>query len=89
MQTFPNTPIIKDFSNTKLNNNDTSSDLAKNNNYMFDNQDYGLNTEIEAIKIFIKKQFNVIKKSIGNISNQLEQQNNKEIIELLQEKNKL
>ena len=62
MQTFPNTPIIKDFSNTKLNNNDTSSDLAKNNNYMFDNQDYGLNTEIEAIKIFIKKQFNVIKK---------------------------
>ena len=62
MQTFPNTPIIKDFSNTKLNNNDTSSDLAKNNNYMFDNQDYGLNTEIEAIKIFIKEQFNVIKK---------------------------
>ena len=56
---------------------------------MCDNQVYDLTTEIEAIKMFIKEQFYVIKKSIADISNQLEQQNNKEIIELLQEQNKL
>ena len=56
---------------------------------MCDNQVYDLTTEIEAIKMFIKEQFYVIKKSIADISNQSEQQNNKEIIELLQEQNKL
>ena len=56
---------------------------------MCDNQVYDLTTEIEAIKMFTKEQFYVIKKSIADISNQSEQQNNKEIIELLQEQNKL
>ena len=87
IQFFPDTPKIKDFSKTKLNDNDKSSDPAENNNYMCDNQVYDLTTEIEAIKMFIKEQFYVIKKSIADISNQLEQQNNKEIIELLQEQN--
>ena len=64
MQTFPNTPIIKDFSKAKLNDNESSSDFAENNNYMCDNQVYDLTTEIEAIKMFIQEQFYVIKKSI-------------------------
>ena len=89
IQTFSDTPKIKDFSKTKLNDNDKSSDLAENKNYMCDNQVYDLTTEIEAIKMFIKEQFYVIKKSIADISNHSEQQNNKEIIELLQEQNKL
>ena len=87
IQTFPDT--LKDFSKTKLNDNDKSSDLAENKNYMCDNQVYVLTTEIEAIKMFIKEQFYVIKKRIADISNHSEQQNNKEIIELLQEQNKL
>ena len=41
-----------------------SSDLAENKNYMCDNQVYDLTTEIEAIKIFIKEQFYVIKKTL-------------------------
>ena len=45
---------IKDFSKTKLNDNDKSSDPVENNNYMCDNQVYDLTTEIEAIKMFIK-----------------------------------
>ena len=85
IQKFPDTPIIKDFSKTKLSDNDKSSD----SDYMCDNQVFDLTTEIEAIKMFTKEQFYVIKKSIADISNQLEQQNNKEIIELLQEQNKL
>ena len=89
IQTFPDTPKIKDFSITKLNDNDRSSDLVENKNSMGDNQVYDLITEIETIEMFIKEQFYVIKKSIANISNHLEQQNNKEILELLQEKNKL
>ena len=57
IQTFPDT--LKDFSKTKLNDNDKSSDLAENKNYMCDNQVYDLTTEIEAIKMFIKEQFYV------------------------------
>ena len=53
---------------------------------MCDNQVYDLTIEIEPIKMFIKEQFYVIKKSIANISNHLEQQNNKE---LFQEQTKL
>ena len=64
IQTFSNTPKIKDFSKTKLNDNDKSSDLAENKNYMCDNQVYALTTEIEAIKMFIKEQFYVIKKAL-------------------------
>ena len=64
IQTFPDTPKIKDFSKTKLNDNDKSSDLAENKNYMCDNQVYALTTEIEAIKMFIKEQFYLIKKAL-------------------------
>ena len=86
IQTFPYTPKIKGFFRTKLNGNDKFSDPAENSNYMCDNQVYDLTTEIEAIKMFIKEQFYVIKKSIADISNHSEQQN-KEIIELLEEQN--
>ena len=41
-----------------------SSDLTENKNYMCDNQVYDLTTETEAIKIFIKEQFYVIKKTL-------------------------
>ena len=63
------TSIIIDFSKTKLNDHGKSFDPAKKNNYMCDNQVYDLTTEIEAIKMFIKEQFFVIKKSIANITN--------------------
>ena len=89
IQNFPDTPIVKDFSKTKLNDNDKSSYLAENNNYMCENQVYGRTTKIEAIKMFIKEQFYLTKNSIADITNQSEQENNKEIVELLQEQNKL
>ena len=57
IQTFPDKPKIKDFSKTKLNDNDNSSDLAENKKYMCVNQVYDLATEMEAIKMFIKEQF--------------------------------
>ena len=41
-------------------------------------------TEIEAIKIFVKEQFYLIKKSITEIDHQFEPQQNKEFSELLQ-----
>ena len=56
--------------------NDKSSNHAENNNYICENQVYGLSTEIETFKMFIKEQFYVIKKSIADIANQSEQQNN-------------
>ena len=89
IQTLTGTPKIKDFFKTKLNDNGKSSYPARNNNYMCDNQVYDLTTEIEAVKMFIKEQYYVIKKSITDILNQSEQQSNKEIIYLLQEQNKL
>ena len=46
---------------------------------MRDNQVYGLITEMGAIKMFIKEQCYVIKKSIADITNQSEQQNNKKL----------
>ena len=76
---FPDTPKIKNFSKTKLNDNDKSSDLSENKNYMCDNQVSDLTAEIEAIKMFIKERFYVIKKSIADASNHSERQNNKEI----------
>ena len=60
----PDTPKIKDFSKVKLNDNDKSPDLAENKNYVCANQVYDLTTEIEAIKMFIKEQFYVIKKAM-------------------------
>ena len=89
MQILPDAPKIKDFSKTKLNNNDKSSDLAENKNYMCDNQVYDLTAKIKAVKMFIKEQFYVNKNSTADISNHSEQQNNKKIMELLQERNKL
>ena len=56
---------------------------------MCDDQVFGLTTEIEPIKVFFKEQFYVIKRSIADITKQSEKQNNKEIIKLLQEQNKL
>ena len=68
IQTFLDVPKIKGFfSKTKLNDNDKPSDPAKNNNYMCDNQVYDLITETEPIKMFIKEQLYVIKKSISDI----------------------
>ena len=67
VQTFLDKLIIKDFSKTKLNNNDNSSDPAENNNYMCDNQVYDLTTQIEAIKMFMKEQFYVIKKALPTL----------------------
>ena len=55
IQNFPDMPKIKDFSETKLNDNDKSSDLTENKNYMYDNQDYDLTAGIEAIKMFVKE----------------------------------
>ena len=49
-----------------------TSDTAENNNYVCDNQGYDLTTEVGAIKMFIKEQFYVIKKSIADNSNQSE-----------------
>ena len=57
VQNFPDTPKIKDFSKTKLNDNDKSSDFAKKKkkkNYICDNQVYDLTPEKEPIKMFIK-----------------------------------
>ena len=59
--------------------NDKSSDPVENNNSMWDNQVYGLITEMEAIKMFIKEKCYVIKKGIADITNQSEQQNNKKL----------
>ena len=56
---------------------------------MCDDQVFGLTTEIEPIKVFFKEQFYVIKRNIADITKQSEEQNNKEIIKLLQEQNKL
>ena len=52
---FPDTPKIKGFSKTKLNDNDKLSDPAENNNYMCDNQVYDLTTKTKAVKTFIKE----------------------------------
>ena len=54
IQYFPDVPITKDLSKTKLNDNYKSSDPAENNNYNCDNQVYDLTTTIQAIKMFIK-----------------------------------
>ena len=84
IETFMDTPKIKCFSKKKLSDNDKSSNPAENNNYMCGNEVYDLITETEAIKMFIKEKFCVTKKTTADISNQSEQQNNKEIIELLE-----
>ena len=64
-------------------NNDTENTIHKLNLQIQD-----ITTELEAIKMFVKEQFNLIKKSITEIDNQSEPQRNKEFIELLQQQNK-
>ena len=72
IQIFLDTPIIKDFSKPNFNDNDKSRS-SENKNYICDNQAYNMTTEIEVIKMFIKKQSYVIKKSVADITNQSEQ----------------
>ena len=47
-----------------------------------------ITTELEAIKMFVKEQFYLIRKSLTEIDNQSATQRNKEFIELLQQQNK-
>ena len=47
-----------------------------------------ITTELKAIKMFVKEQFYLIKKSSTEIENQCEPQRNKQFIELLQQQNK-
>ena len=44
-----------------------------------------ITTELEAIKMSVKEQFYLMKKSLTDIDNQSEPQRNKEFIELLQQ----
>ena len=55
---------IKDFSKTKLNDNDKSSVSLKIRTICVTIKFINLTTEIEAIKMFIKEQFYVIKKAL-------------------------
>ena len=64
-------------------NHDTENTLCKLNL-----QIQNITTELEAIKMFVKEQFYLIKKSITGIDNQSELPPNKEFIELLQQQNK-
>ena len=64
-------------------NNDTENTIHKLNLQIQD-----ITTKLEAIKMFVKQQFYLIKKSITEIDNQSEPQRNKEFIELLQQQNK-
>ena len=63
--------------------NDTENTIHKLNPQIQD-----LTTEIEAIKMFVKEQFSLMKKSLTEIDNQSQPQRNKEFIELLQQQNK-
>ena len=47
-----------------------------------------ITTELKAIKMFVKEQFYLIKKSSTEIENQCDPQRNKQFIELLQQQNK-
>ena len=64
-------------------NHDTENTLCKLNL-----QIQNITTELEAIKMFVKEQFYLIKKPTAEIDHQSEPQRNKEFIELLQRQNK-
>ena len=64
-------------------NDDTENTICKLNL-----QIQNITTELEAIKMFVKEQFYIIKKSTAEIDHQSEPQRNKEFIELLQQQNK-
>ena len=65
-------------------NHDTENTICKLNL-----QIQNITTELEAIKIFVKEQFYLIKKSTVEIHHQSEPQRNKEFIELQQQKKNL
>ena len=65
-------------------NDDTENTICKLNL-----QIQNITTELEAIKIFVKEQFYLIKKSTVEIHHQSEPQRNKEFIELQQQKKNL
>ena len=69
IQTFPDMPIIKDFSKTKLHNKDKSSDPA----------------EKKLLQCLSKNNSMILKKVLSTFQTN----RNKDIIELLQEQNKL
>ena len=61
---------------------------TENNIHELNLQTQNKTTEIKAIKMFVKKQFYLIKKSLTEIDSQSEMQRSKEFIELLQRQNK-
>ena len=62
---------------------------TENTIYKLNLQIQNITTELEAIKMFVKGQFYLIKKSRDEIGHQSEPQRNKEFIELLQQQKKL
>ena len=56
--------------------------------YKLNLQIQNITTQLEAIKMFVKQQFYLIKKSTAKIDHQSKPQRNKEFIELLQQQNK-
>ena len=79
-------PTLDKCPNKKLEvtiNHDTENTICKLNL-----QIQNITTELEAIKMFVKEQFYLIKKSTAEIDHQSEPQRNKEFIELLQQQNK-
>ena len=61
---------------------------SENTIYKLNLQTQNITTELKAIKMFVKEQFYLIKKSTAEIDHQSEPQRNKEFIELLQQQNK-
>ena len=61
---------------------------TKNTIHKLNLQIQNMTTELEAIKMFVKEQFDLMKKSLTKIDSQSEPQRNKEFIELLQQQNK-
>ena len=56
--------------------------------YKLNLQIQNITTQLESIKMFVKEQFYLIKKSTAKIDHQSKPQRNKEFIELLQQQNK-
>ena len=56
--------------------------------YKLNLQIQNITTHLEAIKMFVKEQFYLIKKSTAKIDHQSKPQRNKEFIELLQQQKK-
>ena len=61
---------------------------SENTIYKLNLQIQNITTELEAIKMFVKEQFYLIKKSTAETDHQSEPQRNKEFMELLQQQNK-